>query len=76
MFIVNVTVDRFIIERAVFNDLKQAFNYAQKSVGHKVWKLKDGTVYYGNVETKIYEPDIYRESNYIDEHILSFSHPI
>jgi len=76
MFIANVVVGDLILDRAVFWDLKEASNYAQEATKHKVWELGDGTFYYGNVESKLYEPNLYETSDFIDEHILSFTRPI
>jgi hypothetical protein len=76
MFITNVLVGDHILERAIFWTIKEASEYAQETVRHKVWELGNGQFYYGNVESKIYEPNLYETSDYIDEHILSFSGPI
>jgi len=76
MFITNVLVGDHILERAIFWTIKEASEYAQETVRHKVWELGNGQFYYGNVESKIYEPNLYKTTDYIDEHILSFSGPI
>jgi hypothetical protein len=76
MFIANVVVGDLILNRAVFWDLKEASNYAQEATKHKVWELDNGTFYYGNVESKIYEPNLYKTTDFVDEHILSFTRPV
>lgn len=77
MFITNVIVGDHILERAFFWNIKEASEYAQETVKHKVWELGDGQFYYGDVETRVYEPTSYRvSSDYQDEHILSFTRPI
>lgn len=77
MFITNVIVGDHILERAFFWNIKEASEYAQETVKHKVWELSDGQFYYGDVETRVYEPKSYRvSSDYQDEHILSFTRPI
>ena len=76
MFITNVVVGDHILERAIFWDLREASKYAQETVRHKVWELSNGQFYYGNVEARVYEPNLEVTSDYEDEHILSFTGPI
>jgi len=76
MFIVNVVVGNIILDRAVFHDLREASEYAQQKAGEKVWKVDETCVYYGNVESRIYEPKLHKTTDYKDEHILSFTRPI
>lgn len=76
MFITNVVVGDHILERAIFWDLREASKYAQETVRHKVWELSNGQFYYGNVEARVYEPNLEVTSDYKDEHILSFTGPI
>jgi len=73
MFITNVVVGNLILDRAIFWDLREASSYAQEATKHKVWELEDGKFYYGDVESRIYEPYLYNTSDYVDEHILSFT---
>jgi hypothetical protein len=72
MFITNVIVNNIILERALFYNIKQASNYALEKSREKVWKLSDTSVYYGNVESRVYEINIEESSDHKDEHILSF----
>jgi hypothetical protein len=72
MFITNVIVNNTILERALFYNIKQASNYALEKSREKVWKLSDTSVYYGNVESRVYEINIEESSDHKDEHILSF----
>ena len=76
MFITNVVVGDHILERAIFWGLREASKYAQETVRHKVWELGNGQFYYGNVEARVYEPNLEVTSDDKDEHILSFTGPI
>ena len=76
MFITNVLVGDYIIDRAVFWDLREASEYAQQKSEEKVWTLDNGVVFYGNVESRVYEPNLYETVDHKDEHILSFTRPI
>ena len=76
MFIANVVIGDYIIERSFFYNLIEASEYAQETVRHKVWEIGNGQFYYGNVEARIYEPKYLEASDYKDEHILSFSRPV
>jgi hypothetical protein len=76
MFIANVVVGEHILDRAVFWDIKEASTYAQEATKHKVWELGNGKFYYGDVESRIYEPSLYTTSDYVDEYILSFVGPL
>lgn len=72
MFIVNVAIGQSIIDRSIFSDIRTATYYAQQQAKEKVWQLSDGHVYYGDVNTYLYEPKLEVTSDYQDEHILSF----
>jgi hypothetical protein len=72
MFITNVLANNIILDRAVFCDIKQASTYALSKSREKVWRLSDTSVYYGNVESRVYEINIEESSDHNDEHILSF----
>jgi len=72
MFITNVVVNQHILDRAVFDNIRAASKYAIFKSREKVWKLNDTTVYYGNVEARVYEIDTEHTSDHKDEHILSF----
>jgi hypothetical protein len=76
MFITNVVVGDHILDRGFFWNLKEASEYAQETVRHKVWELGNGQFYYGNVEARVYEPKQLEASDYQDEHILSFAGPV
>jgi len=76
MFITNVVVGEHILDRAIFGSLREATDYAQETTRHKVWELGNGQFYYGNVETRVYEPKLEVTSDYQDEHILSFTGPV
>lgn len=72
MFVTNVVVGDHILDRAVFDNIKHASEYALNKSREKVWKLTDNSVFYGNVESRVYEIDISQSSEHKDEHILSF----
>ena len=72
MFVTNVVVGEHILDRAVFDNIKHASEYALNKSREKVWKLADNSVFYGNVESRVYEIDIAQSSDHKDEHILSF----
>jgi hypothetical protein len=74
MFIANVVVGNLILDRAIFWDIREASKYAREATTHKVWELGDGQFYYGEVEARIYQPNLRVTSDHEDEHILSFSH--
>ena len=74
MFIVNIVVGNVILDRKIFSTLKEAYNYAQYEIRHKVWRLSSNKVYYSKIEAKIYEPKLNTTTDYIDEHLLSFTH--
>ena len=72
MFITNVLANGLILDRAVFDNIKHASKYAVEKSREKVWKLADNSVFYGNVESRVYEIDLEKPSDHKDEHILSF----
>ena len=72
MFVTNVVVGEHILDRAVFDNIKHASEYALNKSREKVWKLADNSVFYGNVESRVYEIDFEKPSDHKDEHILSF----
>jgi len=74
MFIANVVVGNLILDRAIFWDIREASKYAREATTHKVWELGQGQFYYGEVEARIYQPNLRVTSDHKDEHILSFSH--
>ena len=76
MFITHAVVGEHILYRAIFWDLKEASEYAQETVRHKVWELGNGQFYYGSVDARVYEPPLYVTTDYTDEYILSFTGPI
>jgi hypothetical protein len=74
MFITHIVVGNSIVESSIFWDLKKAVKYAQESINHKVWKIGNGQFYYGDVDARIYQPNLAVTSDHKDEYILSFSH--
>jgi hypothetical protein len=76
MFLVNIVVDNIILDRTIFHNIREASDYAQQKVSEKVWNIDDNCVYYGDVEACIYEPKLHETTDFVDEYILSFTHPI
>jgi len=72
MFITNVVINDYILDRSFFTSLKEAARHAEQLSKEKIWKLPNNTVFFGDVEVKIYNPDLRVVSNHRDEHILSF----
>lgn len=72
MFVTNVIVGDYILDRTVFDDIRHASEYAIQQSREKVWRLDNGVVYYGNVESRVYELESFESADYKDEHILSF----
>lgn len=72
MFVINVLIGDHIVHRAIFDTIQRAAEYAINRSREKVWKLCDGTVYYGNVESRVYDITTPQSSGHEDEHILSF----
>jgi hypothetical protein len=73
MYLVHVSIGSTIVDRSVFDTLQSAEKYARDKSQEKVWKLSDTQIYYGNIESDVYDIQTLRSSSYIDEHILSFS---
>jgi hypothetical protein len=71
MFVTNVVINDYILDRAFFSSFREAKEHAQQLSKEKVWKLPNDSVFFGDVEVKIYNPDLRVVSNYQDEHILS-----
>lgn len=72
MFVTNVIVGDYILDRTVFDDIRHASEYAIQQSREKVWRLDNGAVYYGNVESRVYELESFETADYKDEYILSF----
>ena len=68
MFITHVTVGDLILERSTFWNLKEASNYAREAANNKIWEFGDN-----QIQSFVYKPKLCVTSDYIDEHILSFS---
>jgi len=71
MFVTNVVINDYILDRSFFTSIKQALEHANNLSKEKIWKLPNDTVFFGDVEVKIYNPDLRVVSNHRDEHILS-----
>lgn len=70
MFIININIKNIIIERAIFWTLKEARKYANEKAREKIWTLHDNTVYFGDVEVRVYKPMLWASSDYKDQPIL------
>ena len=75
MFIINATLGSHILKRVIVDTLTQAKQLAKQLSQEKVWRLENDTVFFGDALVRVYDIDIKKPSNYIDEHILSFFDP-
>lgn len=71
MFVTNVVVNDYILDRSFFTSFNEAREHANNLSKEKIWKLPNNTVFFGDVEVKIYNPNLRVVSNHRDEHILS-----
>jgi hypothetical protein len=71
MFVTNVVVNDYILDRSFFASFNEAQEHANNLSKEKIWKLPNNTVFFGDVEVKIYNPNLRVVSNHRDEHILS-----
>ena len=71
MFVTNVVVNDYILDRSFFVSFNEAREHANNLSKEKIWKLPNDTVFFGDVEVKIYNPNLRVVSNHRDEHILS-----
>ena len=71
MFVTNVVINDYILDRSFFTSFNEALEHANNLSKEKIWKLPNDTVFFGDVEVKIYNPDLRVVSNHRDEHILS-----
>jgi hypothetical protein len=71
MFVTNVVVNDYILDRSFFASFNEAREHANNLSKEKIWKLPNNTVFFGDVEVKIYNPNLRVVSNHRDEHILS-----
>lgn len=67
MFITNVVLANNILDRSFFGTLKEAIKSAKEQIREKIWKLPNNTVFFGDVEVRVYNTDDYK-----NEHFLSF----
>lgn len=68
MFVTNVVVGDQILDRNFFWFLKDATFYAKEQLKEKVWKLPDGSVFFGDPEVRIYNT-----RNFKNEHFFSIT---
>ena len=71
MYIINVTVGKHILHRAIADNLFEAKHTAKKFSREKIWRLEDNSVYFGDVTSKVYSCELNTTSDHIDEHIFS-----
>ena len=67
MFVTNVVLANRILDRGFFHTLKEATYHANQQTKEKIWKLPNGSVFFGDVEVRVYNTDDYK-----NEHFLSF----
>ena len=68
MFITNVILGNQILDRGFFWNLKEATYHANQQAKDKIWRLADNSVYFGDVEVRVYDTDDYK-----NEYFLSFT---
>jgi hypothetical protein len=67
MFVTNVVLANQILDRGFFYTLKEATYHANQQSKEKIWKLPSGSVFFGDVEVRVYDTNDYKH-----EHFLSF----
>lgn len=67
MFVTNVVLGNLILDRGFFFNLKEATYHANQQAKDKIWKLPNGSVFFGDVEVRVYDTDDYK-----NEYFLSF----
>ena len=67
MFITNAVLANNILDRSFFGTLKEATKFAKEQSREKIWKLPNNTVFFGDIEIRVYNTDDYK-----NEHFLSF----
>ena len=67
MFITNAVLANNILDRSFFGTLKEAIRFAKDQSREKIWKLPNNTVFFGDIEVRVYNTDDYK-----NEHFLSF----
>jgi hypothetical protein len=75
MFIINATIGSSILKSVIVDTLPEAKHLAKQLSQEKVWRLENDTVFFGDALVRVYDIDIKKPSNYVDEHILSFFDP-
>ena len=70
MFVTNVVLANQILDRGFFHTLKEATYHANQQAKEKIWKLAANSVYFGDVEVRVYDTDDYK-----NEYFLSFFDP-
>ena len=68
MFVTNVVLANQILDRGFFYNLKEATYHANQQSKEKIWKLPNGSVFFGDVEVSVYNTDDYK-----NEYFLSFT---
>ena len=68
MFVTNVVLANHILDRGFFHTLKEATYHANQQTKEKIWKLPNGSVFFGDVEVRVYNTDDYK-----NEYFLSFT---
>ena len=68
MFVTNVVLGNQILDRGFFYTLKEATYHANQQAKNKTWNLTNDSVYFGDVEVRVYDTDDYK-----NEHFLSFT---
>jgi len=67
MFVTNVVLANQILDRGFYYTQKEATRHSNEQTKEKIWKLSDGSVFFGDVEVRVYNTNDYK-----NEHFLSF----
>lgn len=67
MFVTNAVLTNQILDRNFFYTLKEATRHAIEQSKEKIWKLSNGSVFFGDIEVRVYNTNDYK-----NEHFLSF----
>ena len=65
MFITNVVLANNILNRSFFGTLKEATKFAKEQSREKIWKLPNNTVFFGDVEVRVYNTDDYKNERFL-----------
>ena len=65
MFITNAVLANNILDRSFFGTLKEATKFAKEQSREKIWKHPNNTVFFGDVEVRVYNTDDYKNERFL-----------